>query len=92
MQDKLIPFVNARIERERDENGYMVPRTAFVDIYEANWLHYDADVRAIRDDGVTLLCFGSERRFIPWTWIERVEIRTEEDLDRQIAQARNEMG
>ena len=72
------PFINARINRQRDEHGYMIPRKQGVNINVrgCNWI--DADIRAVDDDSVTICRMGGFAEVIPMADIKHMFI---EDLD-----------
>lgn len=71
----LAPFVNARFNRQRDERGYVLDRTTFVDILAASHM-VDADIRGVTADGVERF-FDSGCELIRWDEIRGITIRNE---------------
>lgn len=66
------PFTNARLNRLRDVNGYMVPRLTGVDILHLSH-SLDADVRGVTDEGVSIF-FYSGYQLIPWADITAIRV------------------
>jgi hypothetical protein len=68
------PFVGAKVNRQRDERGYILPLTAAVDIlHRCNSVN--ADVRAVNAAGVEKVWDG-QAEFIPWREVRSVTIRS----------------
>jgi hypothetical protein len=78
------PFVGAKVNRQRDERGYILPLTAAVDIlHRCNSVN--ADVRAVNAEGFEKVWDG-QAEFIPWREVRSVTIRSL-DADEETASA-----
>jgi hypothetical protein len=68
------PFVGAKVNRPRDERGYILPLTAAVDIlHRCNSVN--ADVRAVTAEGFEKLWDG-QAEFIRWSEVQSITIRS----------------
>lgn len=72
------PFVNARLNRQRNEQGFMIPRTHGVSITVLGCTWHDADVRGADADGVSLCRMGGILTHVPWSEVKHVWV---EELD-----------
>lgn len=76
LREIVAPFVNARLDRKRDANGYVVDRTEFVDIAWGVVLAMDASIREVNDEGVGYL-FDDRVQFVPWAEVREIVVRRE---------------
>jgi hypothetical protein len=68
------PFVGAKLNRARDERGYILPLTAAVDIlHRCNSVN--ADVRAVNAEGFEKVWDG-QAEFIRWPEVQSITIRS----------------
>jgi hypothetical protein len=68
------PFVGAKVNRQRDERGYILPLTAAVDIlHRCNSVN--ADVRAVNAEGFEKVWDG-QAEFVRWSEVQSVTIRS----------------
>ncbi len=78
----IAPFIGARLNRSRNADGYLIPRTEFVDICTAGVAHIDADIRAVTDKGVELCVTGGFVQTIAWEDIREIRVSAEGRPDR----------
>jgi plasmid replication initiation protein len=68
------PFVGAKVNRQRDERGYILPLTAAVDIlHRCNSVN--ADVREVTAEGIEKVWDG-QAEFIRWSEVQSITIRS----------------
>jgi hypothetical protein len=68
------PFVRARFNRVPDpasQYGGFLPRTAAIDIHETGATRFDADIRDVTDEGVSVF-FSHRCELVPWLAIRSV--------------------
>ena len=70
----IAPFINVRLDRQRDADGYMLPRREAIDIRYTGAHRIDADVRGVSPEGITTF-FYSGADFIPWNEVLCLTIR-----------------
>jgi hypothetical protein len=68
------PFVGAKVNRPRDERGYILPLGAAVDIL-AICNSINADIRAVTAEGFEKLWDG-QVEFIRWSEVQSITIRS----------------
>ena len=78
----IAPFVGARLNRSRNADGYLIPRTAFVDIYAPGVVFVDADVRAVSDEGIEVSRMGGFTEVVRWSDVEEIRFSGEGRPDR----------
>jgi hypothetical protein len=75
----LAPFVGAKLNRARDERGYILPLTAAVDILHRCILaicnSINADIRAVTAAGIEKV-FDGQVEFIRWPEVQSITIRS----------------
>ena len=78
MLETIKPFLKAKLNLERDERGYVIPRKTGVSIITKGVAFRDADVREADEDGIEICVLGGFAKRIAWSEIEKVIV---EDVD-----------
>lgn len=68
-------FVGVRLNRARNELGYIIERTSFADIFAPGIAFIDADVRGVSEDSVTICRFGGFGETIAFDDIDLIRVR-----------------
>ena len=70
----LTAFVGAKLNRQRNARGYMIPRTHGVTINVRGVQWIDADLRAVDASGLTICVMGGFAKHVPWAEVRHIVV------------------